>query len=161
MHDALSRRRAPSVGARHYHVSGETTARVAGPRLRHAIWSLNCDGVDGNVRFLDLATPQRGQGSRWRHERWDIPDPDQLGFARSSIAGRCRTQRSIQRHGELIEIDGTQVGRLNVGRNPRCQGFGRDVTAPIAAEGRRQLAGRECAAAVLGAPESPTETYPR
>jgi len=40
----------------HYHVVGEAT--VALPDRAHdtRIWSLNCDGVDGNVRYLDLGT---------------------------------------------------------------------------------------------------------
>ena len=40
----------------HYHVVGETTVVLPGRGCGTRIWSLNCDGVDGNVRYLDLAT---------------------------------------------------------------------------------------------------------
>lgn len=40
----------------HYHVVDETTVRLPGADHDTNIWSLNCDGVDGNLRFLDLAT---------------------------------------------------------------------------------------------------------
>lgn len=40
----------------HYHVSDETTVELPDTDHRTRIWSLNCDGVDGNIRCLDLAT---------------------------------------------------------------------------------------------------------
>ncbi|GAB7005394.1 hypothetical protein JCM18899A_28670 [Nocardioides sp. AN3] len=40
----------------HYHVDGEATVRVPGRDHQTRIWSLNCDGVGGNLRYLDLAT---------------------------------------------------------------------------------------------------------
>ena len=42
----------------HYHVSGEATVRLPGRDYGTAIWSLNCDGVDGNVRYFDLRTAE-------------------------------------------------------------------------------------------------------
>jgi len=38
----------------HYHVVGEATVALPGRDYDTRIWSLNCDGVDGNVRYLDL-----------------------------------------------------------------------------------------------------------
>lgn len=40
----------------HYHVVDETPVRP--PDVDHDtdVWSLNCDGIDGNLRYLDLAT---------------------------------------------------------------------------------------------------------
>lgn len=39
----------------HYHVSGEATFKLPGQAHETRIWSLNCDGVSGNLRYLDLA----------------------------------------------------------------------------------------------------------
>ncbi|GAA1506063.1 hypothetical protein [Nocardioides humi] len=56
MHDAFLGV-APRLFAHgHYHVSGETTVELPGRDYDTRIWSLNCDGVGGNVRFLDLTT---------------------------------------------------------------------------------------------------------
>lgn len=38
----------------HYHVSGQATARVPERSYETRIWALHCDGVAGNLRFLDL-----------------------------------------------------------------------------------------------------------
>lgn len=40
----------------HYHVVGGATVSLPGRDYDTRIWSLNCDGVDGNLRCLDLAT---------------------------------------------------------------------------------------------------------
>lgn len=40
----------------HYHVSDETTVELPATGYPTKIWSLNCDGVDGNIRYLDLTT---------------------------------------------------------------------------------------------------------
>lgn len=40
----------------HYHVVGEATVELPARDYCAWIWSLNCDGVDGNVRYLDVAT---------------------------------------------------------------------------------------------------------
>jgi hypothetical protein len=39
----------------HYHVVGEAMVTLTGCDYDTRIWSLNCDGVDGNVRYLDLS----------------------------------------------------------------------------------------------------------
>lgn len=56
MHDAFLGVAPRLLAHGHYHVSGETTGALPGRDYDTQIWSLNCDGVDGNVRFLDLAT---------------------------------------------------------------------------------------------------------
>jgi len=54
MHDAFLGV-APKLFAHgHYHVTGEATVRLPGRDYDTRIWSLNCDGVDGNIRYLDL-----------------------------------------------------------------------------------------------------------
>lgn len=40
----------------HYHVNGEATIQLPGRDHETRIWSLNCDGIGGNIRYLDLAT---------------------------------------------------------------------------------------------------------
>lgn len=56
MHDAFLGV-APRLFAHgHYHVVGEATVALPGRDYDTQIWSLNCDGVDGDLRFLDLAT---------------------------------------------------------------------------------------------------------
>jgi hypothetical protein len=40
----------------HHHVIDETTVELPEATYETKIWSLNCDGVDGNIRYLDLAT---------------------------------------------------------------------------------------------------------
>ena len=40
----------------HYHVSGEASATLPSRSYETRIWSLNCDGAGGNVRYLDLGT---------------------------------------------------------------------------------------------------------
>lgn len=40
----------------HYHVVDEAAVALPDATYETRIWSLNCDGVDGNIRYLDLAT---------------------------------------------------------------------------------------------------------
>ncbi|MFT4011382.1 MAG: hypothetical protein QM655_15205, partial [Nocardioidaceae bacterium] len=40
----------------HYHLTDQTTTTLPGRDYDTRIWSLNCDGVAGNLRYLDLAT---------------------------------------------------------------------------------------------------------
>ena len=40
----------------HYHVVDEATVELPDATYETRIWSLNCDGVDGNIRYLNLAT---------------------------------------------------------------------------------------------------------
>jgi hypothetical protein len=56
MHEAFLGVR-PSLRPRPaYHVIDETTVALPDTTYETRIWALNCDGVDGNVRYLDLAT---------------------------------------------------------------------------------------------------------
>lgn len=56
MHDAFLGV-APRLFAHgHYHVAGEATFALPGRDYDTRIWSLNFDGADGNVRYLDLGT---------------------------------------------------------------------------------------------------------
>ncbi|MFT3873609.1 MAG: hypothetical protein QM714_13350 [Nocardioides sp.] len=56
MHDAFLGVRPRLFAHGHYHVIDETTADLPDATYETRIWSLNCDGVDGNLRYLDLAT---------------------------------------------------------------------------------------------------------
>ncbi|MDH2413943.1 metallophosphoesterase [Nocardioides sp. CER19] len=38
----------------HYHLAGEATVQIPGVDYEQRIWSLDCDGAAGNVRYLDL-----------------------------------------------------------------------------------------------------------
>jgi len=40
----------------HYHVSDDASVQLADREHGTRIWSLNCDGVGGNMRYLDLGT---------------------------------------------------------------------------------------------------------
>jgi hypothetical protein len=56
MHDAFLGV-APRLFAHgHYHVVGEATFTLPGHDYDTRVWSLNCDGVEGNLRYLDLST---------------------------------------------------------------------------------------------------------
>ena len=55
MHDAFLGV-APRLFAHgHYHAVGEATVQLPARGYDTTIWSLNCDGVGGNIRYLDLA----------------------------------------------------------------------------------------------------------
>lgn len=56
MHDAFLGVASQLFSHGHYHVVGEEAVALPSRDYDTRIWSLNCDGVDGNVRFLDLAT---------------------------------------------------------------------------------------------------------
>ena len=43
----------------HYHVVGEATFSLPDREYDTSIWSLNCDGVGGNMRYLDLTILER------------------------------------------------------------------------------------------------------
>lgn len=55
MHDAFLGVAPKLLVHGHYHVAGEATVALPERHYDTKVWSLNCDGVDGNVRYLDLA----------------------------------------------------------------------------------------------------------
>lgn len=56
MHEAFLGVRPRLFAHGHYHVADETTVAVPDATHETQIWSLNCDGENGNIRYLDLAT---------------------------------------------------------------------------------------------------------
>jgi hypothetical protein len=56
MHEAFGGVRPRLFAHGHYHVADEATVALPDTAYETRIWSLNCDGVDGNIRYLDLAT---------------------------------------------------------------------------------------------------------
>lgn len=65
MHEAFLGVRPRLFAHGHYHVSDETTVALPDAAYETRIWSLNRDGVDGNIRYLDLA----GLGRRRRQRK--------------------------------------------------------------------------------------------
>ncbi len=56
MHEAFLGVRPRLFAHGHYHVADEVVVALPDTTYDTRLWSLNCDGVDGNIRYLDLAT---------------------------------------------------------------------------------------------------------